>query len=96
VLAAHHGVPFYVVAPLSTFDPRCPSGADIPIEERAPEEVTHPGGVQVAPAGLRVFNPAFDVTPAALVRAIVTERGVIERPDERSVGAVLRAAGLLP
>ena len=95
VLASRHGVPFYVVAPLSTFDPRCARGADIPIEEREPREVTHPGGVSVAPQGLRVFNPAFDVTPAELVRAIVTEAGVIERPDERSVGAALRAAGRL-
>ncbi|HEX6885956.1 MAG TPA: S-methyl-5-thioribose-1-phosphate isomerase [Planctomycetota bacterium] len=89
VLARRHGVPFYVIAPLTTFDPRCPSGAAIPIEERPASEVTHPLGVTAAPAGVGAFNPAFDVTPAELVSAIVTERGVIHRPDEARVKAFL-------
>jgi methylthioribose-1-phosphate isomerase len=81
VLARRHGVPFYVVAPLSTLDPECPDGAAIPIEERAPGEVTHPLGQQAAPENVRVFNPAFDVTPAELVSALVSERGVVHSPD---------------
>jgi methylthioribose-1-phosphate isomerase len=89
VLARRHGVPFYVVAPCSTLDMRCPDGAAIPIEERAPEEVTHPLGLAAAPAGVRAFNPAFDVTPAELVSALVTERGVVHRPDERGLAALL-------
>jgi len=78
--AHHHGVPFYVVAPSSTVDLALDSGADIPIEERAEEEVSTPEGAPLAPPGTPVWNPAFDVTPAALVRAIVTERGVIHGP----------------
>ena len=82
VLARAHGVPFYVAAPSSTFDLRIDSGADIPIEERAAAEVLAPLGVPAAPEGARAFNPAFDVTPAHLVTALVTERGVI-RPVSR-------------
>jgi methylthioribose-1-phosphate isomerase len=85
VLARRHAVPFYVVAPLSTLDLACPSGAVIPIEERAAEEVTHPLGTRAAPAGVTAFNPAFDVTPAELVSAFVCERGVVHRPDERAL-----------
>ncbi len=76
VLAQEHRIPFYVAAPLSTIDIELASGNDIPIEERASEEVTSFGGVNVAPAGVKVFNPAFDVTPARLVTAIITEKGV--------------------
>jgi methylthioribose-1-phosphate isomerase len=94
VLAVRHGVPFYVVAPLSTFDPRCATGADIPIEERDADEVARPAGAaRQVPADARVFNPAFDVTPAELVRGIVTEHGVLERPDEAGVLALLRRGG---
>jgi len=89
VLARRHGVPFYVVAPLSTLDPDCPDGAAIPIEERAASEVTHPLGVQAAPANVRVFNPAFDVTPAELVSALVCERGVVHSPCTESLLALL-------
>jgi len=92
VLAARHGVPFYVVAPLTTFDLACPTGAAIPIEERAAREVTHPGERAVAPTGVRVFNPAFDVTPAELVQAIVTEHGLVERPTEAGVRALFERA----
>jgi methylthioribose-1-phosphate isomerase len=96
VLAREHGVPFYVCAPLSTFDPALEHGALIPIEERAPEEVTEGFGARTAPAGVKVYNPAFDVTPARLVTAIVTEVGRIEAPDLERVEAVLRAAGRWP
>lgn len=76
VLAHRHGVPFYVAAPSSTLDPATPDGSRIPIEERPPEEVTSFGGARVAAEGVRVRNPAFDVTPWSLVTAIITERGV--------------------
>jgi methylthioribose-1-phosphate isomerase len=88
VLARRHRVPFYVVAPTSTVDRATPSGADIPIEQRAPEEVTSVLGTPVAPEGTPVWNPAFDVTPAELVTAIVTERGIARPPYERSLGAL--------
>ena len=77
VLAQHHGVPFYVAAPTSTIDRSCPDGATIPIERRAPEEVTELAGRRVAPEGIAVDNRAFDVTPAALVTALITEDGVL-------------------
>lgn len=80
VLARHHGVPFYVAAPFSTIDPEVPDGTGIPIEERDAGEVTHLGGVSVAPAGTAVWNPAFDVTPHNLVTAIITEGGVYYPP----------------
>jgi len=88
-LAARHGVPFYVAAPLSTVDPRAASGADIPIEERDGEEVTAYGGRRVAPATSDGFNLAFAVTPSELVAAIVTEVGVLEPPYGRSIAAAL-------
>jgi methylthioribose-1-phosphate isomerase len=80
VLAAHHRVPFYVAAPFSTIDPSIASGAQIPIEERDASEVRRVGGHQTAPSASPVFNPAFDVTPAQLIAAIVTERGVVHPP----------------
>lgn len=80
VLAAHHGIPFYVAAPTSTVDLTTATGADIPVEERSPDEVTHLRRVRTAPAGVRALNRAFDVTPAALVTGIVTERGVARAP----------------
>jgi methylthioribose-1-phosphate isomerase len=76
-LAAAHRIPFYVVAPSSTFDLSLPDGSAIPIEERRAEEITHGFGCQTAPTGVHVYNPAFDVTPAELIRGIVTERGII-------------------
>jgi S-methyl-5-thioribose-1-phosphate isomerase len=81
VLAHHHGVPFYVAAPRSTFDPDCPDGAAIRVERRSEEEVTVVGGTRLAPEGTDVENRAFDVTPAPLVTAYVTEDGVL-RPGE--------------
>jgi methylthioribose-1-phosphate isomerase len=79
--AREHGVPFYVAAPTSTIDPETPDGARIPIEERAPDEVSGWRGQRAAPAGVQVWNPAFDVTPAALVTAIITDRGVVAPRD---------------
>lgn len=77
VLAAAHEIPFYIAAPSSTFDLSLPDGEGIPIEQRPPEEITEGFGRRTAPAGIEVYNPAFDVTPARLIRAIITERGVI-------------------
>lgn len=85
VQAKHHGVPFYVAAPTTTFDLSIESGADIPIEQRAAEEITEAFGKRTAPEGVGVDNPAFDVTPAELVTAIITERGVISPASEASV-----------
>ncbi|MBI5368168.1 MAG: S-methyl-5-thioribose-1-phosphate isomerase [Planctomycetes bacterium] len=85
VLAREHGIPFYVVAPLSSFDPEIASGDEIPIEERSGEEITCPYGLRIAPAGVRTYNPAFDVTPAKFITAIVTEYGVLHPPYNRSI-----------
>ena len=82
VMARRHGVPFYAVAPTSSFDPDCASGAEIRIEHRGSGEVAAPLGVRVAPAESRFFNPAFDVTPAELVTGYVTERGIVHPPFE--------------
>jgi methylthioribose-1-phosphate isomerase len=88
-LARAHGIPFYVAAPATTFDLELDSGADIPIEQRAPAEVTHGFGRQTAPTGVDVYNPAFDVTPAELIAAIITDRGVIRPVDEETVRAIV-------
>jgi methylthioribose-1-phosphate isomerase len=80
VLARHHRVPFYVAAPFSTIDPSLASGSAIPIEERDPDEVRRVAGRATAPEGSPAFNPAFDVTPASLIAAIITERGVFRPP----------------
>jgi methylthioribose-1-phosphate isomerase len=87
--AAAHGIPFYVAAPSSTFDLSIPDGAAIPIEQRAAEEVTEGFGRRTAPAGVKVYSPAFDVTPARLIAAIITEKGVIRPVTEAGVRAVL-------
>jgi methylthioribose-1-phosphate isomerase len=87
VLADRHGVPFYVVAPTSTIDLATAIGAAITVEQRSPDEVRTAGGAPVAPDGTPVYNPAFDVTPAALVTAIVTERGVAWPPFEQSLAS---------
>jgi methylthioribose-1-phosphate isomerase len=89
VLAQRHGIPFYVAAPPSTIDPATASGDDIPIEERGASEVTGYGGTQWAPVGVAVRNPVFDVTPAELVTALITERGVILTPDEAKIRTLL-------
>lgn len=91
VLAKYHKVPFYIVAPRSTFDMKIKSGKQIPIEERKPEEVTHFAGVQTAPKGVKVFNPAFDVTPASLIAGIVTEYGIIRSPYQQNITKTFHA-----
>jgi methylthioribose-1-phosphate isomerase len=88
VLANAHGIPFYIAAPVSTIDPHCPTGAEIPIEERSAQEVTDIGGTRVAPEGIHVRHPAFDVTPARLITAIITERGVLRAPYTASIAAL--------
>lgn len=88
IAAHHHGIPFYVAAPTTTIDWSIGDGADIPIEERAASEVTEVRGMRIAPEGVPVWNPAFDVTPAALISAIVTERGVIKSPSASRMQAI--------
>lgn len=88
-LAKAHGIPFYVAAPTSTFDLALPDGSQIPIEERAAEEITHGFGRQTAPDNAQVFNPAFDVTDAALIEAIFTERGVIRPVTTENVRKIV-------
>ena len=85
ILAKEHGIPFYVAAPWSTIDTATPTGDSIPIEERAAIEVTHHGGKQATPHGVGICNPAFDVTPAKYVTAIITERGVLRAPYTESL-----------
>ena len=94
VLAARHGLPFYVAAPLSTFDPGIPDGSHVPIEERPGEEVTGYRGMRWAPEGVEVRNPAFDVTPADLITALITEHGVLHAPDAAGVRAMLAKGAL--
>jgi len=88
VLARAHGVPFYVAAPLSTVDLSVPDGAAIPIEERDPQELTHFHGQRIAPEGVDVWNPAFDVTPHSLITAIITEAGVVHPPYSENLSRV--------
>jgi methylthioribose-1-phosphate isomerase len=92
VLARHHGIPFYVAAPYSSFDLGLASGDRIPIEQRGADEITQGFGRRTAPAGVRTYSPAFDVTPAGLITAIVTDRGVIRPVDAANVRAVVGRA----
>ena len=85
VLAKEHGIPFYVAAPFSTVDLETPTGDEIPIEQRSSQEVTHLAGRQIAPDGVRVENPAFDVTPHQYVTAIITERGIVRAPYQQAL-----------
>ncbi|MFS0727259.1 S-methyl-5-thioribose-1-phosphate isomerase [Paenibacillus sp. 1P07SE] len=85
VLAKAHGIPFYVACPMSTIDMQTPTGADIPIEERPDEEITEGFGKRTAPAGVKVFNPAFDITPNEYVSAIITEKGILRPPYNDSL-----------
>jgi methylthioribose-1-phosphate isomerase len=91
VLAREHNIPFYVAAPLSTLDLGTPDGRQIPIEERNAREVTHFGGSRLTPAGARVRNPAFDVTPHHLIAGIITERGILREPYTESLRAAVDA-----
>ncbi len=90
LLAAAHDIPFYVAAPTSTFDLSLADGDAIPIEQRDPREITHGFGRQTAPEGIGVYNPAFDVTPARLIKAIICERGVIEPVTREQIAAMVR------
>jgi methylthioribose-1-phosphate isomerase len=91
VLAGAHGIPFYVAAPLSTFDPATASGAGIPIEQRASNEVLELAGRRIAPDGVEALHPAFDITPARLVTALITEHGVIRAPFEPALARLSSA-----
>ena len=91
VLAAEHKIPFYVAAPSSTFDLTLDTGDQIPIEERDPEEITHGFGLQTAADGVKVYNPAFDVTPARFIAGIITEKGIITPPNRENITRVLGA-----
>ncbi|MGB6973146.1 MAG: S-methyl-5-thioribose-1-phosphate isomerase [Terracidiphilus sp.] len=93
ILAKEHGIPFYVAAPWSTIDTATPTGAAIPIEERSATEVTHHGGKQLTPHGVGIRNPAFDVTPARYITAIITERGVLRAPYAESLKEMEAVAG---
>jgi methylthioribose-1-phosphate isomerase len=92
VLARENGIPFYVAAPISTVDLSIESGAEIPIEERSSREVTEMSGSRIAPEGVTAAHPAFDVTPARLVTAIITERGVVRAPYSESLAAAVNSA----
>jgi methylthioribose-1-phosphate isomerase len=94
VLAKEHNIPFYVAAPISTVDIHTPDGSKIPIEERNDKEVTHVGGARLTPEGARVRNPAFDVTPAKYVTAIITERGIARPPYSESLAALVNSLQL--
>jgi methylthioribose-1-phosphate isomerase len=94
VLAREHGIPFYVAAPLSTIDLDTPDGSLIPIEERNAREVTHVGSARMTPEGAKIRNPAFDVTPAKYVTAIITERGIARPPYEQSLMHLLASASV--
>jgi len=85
ILAREHGVPFYIAAPSSTFDLNIKNGVEIPIEQRSAEEVTAFAGTQTSPVGVNVYNPAFDVTNASDIAAIITERGIIEKPNTKRI-----------
>ena len=89
VLAKENGIPFYVAAPTTTIDSSLASGEKIPIEQRSPQEVTHIQGVSIAPEGINVANPAFDVTPHRYITAIITERGIIKEPYGEGLGKIV-------
>jgi methylthioribose-1-phosphate isomerase len=92
VLAKEHGIPFYVAAPISTVDQETPDGGKIPIEQRNAREITHIAGKQMVPDGVQVENPAFDVTPAKYVAAIITERGIARAPYTESLRKLSEAS----
>ncbi len=93
VLSKWHNLPFYVAAPTSTFDRSLSTGRDIPVEERAPEEVTHLGGIRITPREVGAFNFAFDVTPHELIHGIVTEMGIFQRPLDKNLKEMFKKRG---
>ena len=94
VMAKAHNIPFYVAAPVSTVDLNLASGEDIPIEERDPSEVTHHGGRLLAPAGVNVWNPAFDITPHNLITAIITDKGVVWPPYAANLAMIMKCRSI--
>jgi methylthioribose-1-phosphate isomerase len=90
VLARRHRIPFYVAGPTSSIDLNCPAGKDIPIEQRDPKEVSHMFGRALAPKGIQIFNPAFDVTSQELITAIITEKGIIHPPYDQNIKTHVR------
>lgn len=94
ILAKTHNIPFYVAAPVSTFDLTLADGEQIPIEERDPREITHWGSLQTVPDGVRIYNPAFDVTPAGLIGAIITDRGIIKPVIPETIRTLAAASPL--
>ncbi|MFQ5354846.1 MAG: S-methyl-5-thioribose-1-phosphate isomerase, partial [Thermodesulfobacteriota bacterium] len=90
VLAKEHKIPFYVAAPTSTIDMDIKTGAEIPIEERSTKEITHIAGKRLAPMGIKIKNPVFDVTPARLITAIITEKGVVKKPFKAGIKALFK------
>jgi methylthioribose-1-phosphate isomerase len=88
ILAKEHKIPFYIAAPTSTLDMNLPTGDLIPIEQRKPEEITEGFGRRTAPEGVKVYNPAFDVTPARLIDGIITEKGIARKPYTESLRAL--------
>jgi methylthioribose-1-phosphate isomerase len=90
ILAKHFGIPLYIAAPTPTIDLACPSGADIPIEERAAEEITMVDHVRIAPVGIKTYNPAFDVTPSEHIAAIVTEKGIVYPPFQENLSKLFQ------
>ena len=90
VLAKHHGIPFYIAAPASTFDGQIESGEEITVEQRNPDEIRKIKGISIAPADAEVLNPAFDVTPAEFIDGIITEDGILSAPYDVSIREFLR------
>ncbi len=90
ILAREHRIPFYVAAPLSTINPSCGRGEGVAIEERDRTEVTHIAGKRIAPEGVEVWNPAFDITPSKYVSAIITEKGVVRKPYKQNLGKLMK------
>jgi len=91
LLAHAHNIPFYIAAPSSTFDLSIPDGSHIPIEQRSPEEITHPFGTAIAPQNVNVYNPAFDVTPYQYIKAIITEKGLIAPPSHTTIARMIKS-----
>jgi len=89
IVAKHFGIPFYVAAPVSTIDLACSNGSQIPIEERSGEEITRIGKTCIAPEGVKTYNPAFDITPAENITAIITERGIAWPPFRESIKTIV-------
>ena len=90
IAAKRHNVPFYIAAPISTIDISCPNGAAIPIEERSADEVRRIGEAEIIPNRIKIWNPAFDVTPSDLVSGIITEHGVLTKPYSESIGKIFK------